>query len=300
MQISSSFLNGLTNSLNSLTTNEQNLTSELSSGVRVNSISDDPVAVGENVGLSSQLEQDASYQQASSTAGSLLQVTDSALGSVVSQLTEAVSLATQGISGTENSGDLASVTTQLAGLRDEVVALANTTFQGTYIFAGSRGTTEPFTVNTTTNPETVTYQGDSASTSLLGPNGSSIQISFPGNQIFMAAGTNVLGTLNQLISAFSNGNLSGAQTLTGTLSGLISFVGEQRTGIDNATTQLSDEQNSFEEQATQLTVQQTALMQANTAQVATSLSSTETEQTGLEDAIAALEKQGSLFNLLST
>jgi flagellar hook-associated protein 3 FlgL len=300
VQISASYLSSLTTTLNEITTNEQSLTNELSSGSRVNAISDDPVAVGQNVGLSNQLSQDVNYKKASDTAGSLLQVTDSALGSVVSQLTQAISLSTQGISGTENGGDISSVMTQLASLRDEVVSLANTTFQGTYIFSGTKGTTEPFSVNPSTDPETVTYQGDSTGTFLSGPDGSKVQITFPGNQIFQNSSTNVLGTLNQLISDFKNGNTTGAQQLTNSLTTTISFIGQQRTGVDDSTSQLTDEQNQFLEQSTQLTVQQTALMQADIAQVATALSSSETQQTGLEDAIAALEKQGTLFQLITT
>jgi flagellar hook-associated protein 3 FlgL len=298
MQISASYLTGLTNSLNEINLNQQSLTNELSSGVRVNSLSDDPSAAGENVSLSAQLAQDVNYQQASNSVTSLLQVKDSALGSVISQLTQAISVATQGVGGTENTGDTSTVVTRLSGIRDEVLSLANTTYQGNYLFSGSLGNTQPFLLDSSTNPATTSYAGDSIASTLGAPDGSSVQIGTPGNVIFSASGTNVLGTLNQLISDFTNGNTAGATAATDSLTGLVTYVAQQRSGVDNSISRIATEQGNLQSQSTQLTVQQTTLMQANTAQVATSLSASETQLSALEDAIAAIEKQGTLFNVI--
>ncbi len=122
---------------------EQQLTSEISSGTRVNSLSDDPIAVGENVLLRSQLNLDDSFSQTESSTVGMLQVTDSTLGGVVSQLTQALSLATEGNNGTHNASDLQSIATQLSGIRDEVLSLANTTYMNRYIFSGSQGGQRP-------------------------------------------------------------------------------------------------------------------------------------------------------------
>jgi flagellar hook-associated protein 3 FlgL len=67
-----------------------------------------------------------------------LQVADSALGSVVTQLTQAISLATSANNGTMNASDVKSVGNQISGILDEVQSLANTSYQGQYIFAGGR------------------------------------------------------------------------------------------------------------------------------------------------------------------
>jgi len=65
-------------------------------------------------------------------------VADSALGSVVTQLTSAISLATSANNGTMNSSNVKSVSTQISGILDEVESLANTSYQGQYIFAGGQ------------------------------------------------------------------------------------------------------------------------------------------------------------------
>ena len=298
MQLTASYLSDLTSSLDQISTNEQHLTDELSSGVRVNSLSDDPVAVGMNVALSSRISQDDSYHQATLTATGKLQVTDSTLGSVVSQLTQAIATATAGDNGTDNMADLKSVATNLSGIRDEILSLANTSYSGSYLFAGSKSNVEPFSLDTSVDPAVTTYTGDSVQSMLTSPLGSSIALNIPGDQIFSATSASVFGTLNQLISDFANGNTAAAQVATATLTTSLSYVSQQRVGIDNSITRMGNADTTLQSQSTQLTVQQTNLMQADTATVATELSSSETQQSALEDAIAALEKQGNLFSVL--
>jgi flagellar hook-associated protein 3 FlgL len=72
-----------------------------------------------------------------------LQVADSTLGSVVSQLTSGISLATSANNGTMNSSDVKSIGNQISGILDEVQSLANTSYQGQYIFAGGQTSTTP-------------------------------------------------------------------------------------------------------------------------------------------------------------
>jgi flagellar hook-associated protein 3 FlgL len=161
MRVDPNYVSGLVTALNNSTLSEQQLTSELSSGLRVSSLSDDPVAAGEASLLSSSISQDDSFVQTAATTQSLLQVTDSALSSVVTQLTSALSAAVGGNSGTDSSSDLTTLSQQLSSIRDQVVSLANTSYQGTYIFAGSQGNVQPYTVDSSTSPATTTYNGDS-------------------------------------------------------------------------------------------------------------------------------------------
>jgi len=66
------YLNSAVASLDQTSAIEQQLTNEISSGTRVNSLSDDPVAVGENALLGSQLRLDDRFSQAeNSTVGML-------------------------------------------------------------------------------------------------------------------------------------------------------------------------------------------------------------------------------------
>jgi flagellar hook-associated protein 3 FlgL len=290
MQVDPFFVTNLVGSLDQTQVKEQSLTSEMSSGVRVNSLSQDPVASGENVLLLNQMQRDDSFTLSSNLVQGQLQVADSALGSVVSQLTSAISAATSANNGTMDASDLKSVSNQIAGIRDEVMALANTSYQGQYIFAGGKTSTAPFTLSSSTSPATTTYNGDQNINSLETPNGQSIQLNVPGDQIFDAGnGNSVLAALNNLVADYSNGAPNGSAVAdTVALGAALNYVSQQRVVIDNSITRLTAASDSVASEKTQLTAAQTSLMQADVPQVATQLSLAETQQTALEDVIAQL------------
>jgi flagellar hook-associated protein 3 FlgL len=302
MRVDPSYTSNLVGALDQSQLNEQQLSSELSSGVSINSLSQNPVASGENVLLLNQIQQDDSFTQSSSMVTSQLQVADSTLGSVVSQLTQAVSLATSANNGTMNSSDVKSIGNQISGILDEVQSLANTSYQGQYIFAGGQTSTTPFTTSTTTSPATTTYNGDEDVNHLETPAGQKIQLNVPGSQIFSGAGTNsVFAALNSLVADYSSGTVDTAQAVSDTqaLGTALNFVSQQRVVVDNSITQLGAASDAITSQQTQLTSAQTNLMQADVATVSTQLSLSETQQTALEDVISQLDSQSnSLFSKL--
>jgi len=302
MRVDPSYVSNLAGSLDQSQVSEQQLTAELSSGVSITSISQNPTASGQNVLLLNQIQQDDSFTQSSNLVTGQLQVADSTLGSVVSQLTEAISLATAANNGTMNSSDVKSIGSQISGILNEVQSLANTNYQGQYIFAGGQTSTSPFATSTGASPATTTYSGDSDINYLETPNGQKIQLNVPGNQIFSATGANsVFGALNDLVVDYSTGTVDTDQAVSDTeaLGTAMNYVSQQRVTIDNSITQLTAASDAVTSDQTQLTGAQTNLMQADVAQVSTQLSLAETQQTALEDVIAQLDSSSnSLFSKL--
>lgn len=143
---------------------------------------------------------------------------------------------------------------------------------------------------------TVTYNGDSNISYVQTPSGQKIQTNLPGDQIF-TAGPDVLGTLNNLIADFSSGTPSPTSAADlATLSSALNYVSQQRVVLDDSITRLTAAGNYDTSESTQLQSAQDTLLQTNTAQVASQLSSAETQQTSLTQIIAAVDKQGTLFN----
>ncbi|MGB8259937.1 MAG: flagellar hook-associated protein 3 [Terracidiphilus sp.] len=302
MRVDPFYVANLTSSLDSVQGNLEQLTNELSSGVRVNQLSQDPLAAGENVLLLNQMQQDDSFTQSSSMVEGQLQVADSALGSVVTQLTQAISLATSANNGTMNASGVKSVANELASIRDEVLSLANTGYQGQYIFAGGQSGAAPFSLSTASSPAVVTYNGDQNVNYLQTPNGQTIQLNVPGSQIFTGAGANsVFGALDSLIADYSSGKVDTVQAVNDTtaLGTALNYLSQQRVTIDNSLTQLTAAGEAVSALKTQLAAAQTNLMQADIAQVSSQLSLSETQQTALEDVIAQLDSsQNDLFSKL--
>ncbi len=299
MRVDPFFVSNLAQSLDQTQATQQQLSSELSSGVRVTSLGQDPVASGEDALLLNQMQKDDSFTQTSSLVQGQLQVADSALGSVVNQLTQAISLATGANGGTLNASQLQAVSGQLSGIRDEVMSLANTSYMGQYIFAGGQTSTTPFSLSSTSSPATTTYNGDSNVNLLQTPNGQTIQLNVPGDQIFTAGGTNdVFAALNQLVSDFASGaSTQTTVTATAALNSALNYVSQKRVTLDNSISRLTAATDAVSAEKLQLTSAQTNLMQADLSQISTQLSLAETQQTAIEDVISQIGS-GSLFQKL--
>jgi len=298
MRVDPFYVTNLVSALDQAQGREQQLTNELSSGVRFNALGDDPVSAGRNVLLLNQIQRDDSFTQSSSLVTGQLQVADSALGSVVSQLTQAISLATSANNGTMNASDVKAIGAQIAGILSEVESLANSNYQGQYIFAGGQVVTVPFTTSNATSPAATIYSGDSHVNYLETPNGQKIQLNVPGDQIFLGA-TSVFGVLNSLVADYSSGAVNPAQAAQDTqaLTAALNAVSQQRVIIDNSMTQLAAASGAITTEKTQLLAAQTNLMQADLATVATQLSLSKTQETALEAVISQLGS-GSLFDKL--
>lgn len=300
MRVDPTYLSSLTSSLDSTQASLQQLTVELSSGVRVSSLSTDPVAAGQNVLLLNQIQQDDSFTSSSSLVKGQLQVADSALGSVVSQLTQVITLATSANNGTMNSSNVKSISNQIAGILSEITTLANTSYQGQYIFAGGQTSTSPFSTSTATSPAVTTYSGDESINYLQMPNGGKIQLNVPGDQIFLGSGTNsVFAALNSLVADYASGTVNTTQAVadTNALSTALNYVSQQRVTIDNSITHLTSATDAVSTEQTQLTAAQTSLMQADYAHISAQLTLAETQQTALESVIAQLgSTSNSLFS----
>ncbi len=302
MRVDPTYVSNLVGSLDNTQANEQQLSAELSGGVSITSLSQNPVGAGENVLLLNQIQQDDSFTASSNLVTGQLQVADSALGSVVSELTQAISLATSANNGTMNASDVKSISNQISGILNEVQSLANTGYQCQNIFAGGQTSAAPFSTLTATSPAVTSYNGDENVNYLELPNGQKIQLNVPGDQIFMGAGTSsVFGALNALVADYSTGTVNTQQAASDTtaLSTALNFVSQQRVTIDNSITQISAASGAVTSEKTQLTAAQTDLMQADIPTISTQLSQAETQQTALEDVIAQLDStSNSLFSKL--
>ena len=194
------------------------------------------------------------------SAPSMPLLADSAPGSVVLQLTQAISLATAANNGTMNSSNVKSISNQIAGILGEVTTLANTANQGQFILAGGQASNAPINTSNTSSPAVTTYSGDSTVNYLQMPNGQEIQLNVPGDQIFSGTGSNnVFAALNSLVDDYSTGTVNTAKAASDSqaLSSALNYLSKQRVVIDNSITHLTAASDAVTNEQTQLIAAQT-------------------------------------------
>ena len=126
-----------------------------------------------------------------------LNVADSALSSVVEALTTAQSLGIEGANGTVNTQNQQALAQQVQGIQQQILGLANTSYNGEYLFAGTATTTTPY-VEDSSSPSGVDYNGNDSTNSVEISEGQAMPISLPGSQLFSNATTSVFQSLQDL------------------------------------------------------------------------------------------------------
>jgi flagellar hook-associated protein 3 FlgL len=299
MRVDPFFVQNTLASLNQVELTQQQLTQQLSSGVSVTSLSSNPGAAAQDSTIANEMSADATFTQSSATTTGQMQVVDSTLGSLVTQMTQAISVATEGNNGTLDAANESAIAQQLAGIRNQVLSLANTTYQGVAIFAGSKTNVAPFSLDTTTSPATVTYSGDNVAPTTQTPSGSVISTSIPGDAVFgggSGTSANVLGILNNLIDDFSSGTSAIADTEA--LSTSLSQVSTIRAQFDGSLNQMQSAVTYTQTQQVQLQSSEDALVQDNPAQTATDLSNAEVQRNALLNVMASISQEPNLFSYL--
>jgi flagellar hook-associated protein 3 FlgL len=266
---------------------------QISTGRRVNMPSDDPAAAAADVQNQAAQQQTDQYIQSSSSLEGLLQTADSTLSSVVTALNHAISLGVQGANGTLSAADQQAVAQQVQGIRDQVVQLANVSYKGSFIFAGTATTAPPFTLDPT-QPSGVRYDGNAGTNSVEIAQGRSLQVNLPGAQVFQGAGGDVMASLQQLLTALQSGNTTAIGTATTQIRGALDYLSQQRVFYGNGVNQLTSNQSFLQQEKVNLQTQENSLVGVDLAKAATDLSKAQTTHNAALAAVAKVIPQSLL------
>ena len=270
----------------------QTAMNQLSSGKRVAKPSDDPLAFSRNV---QSLAESAKVDTFTRNADAVLaqaQMADSALSSVVTSLTQAISVGTQA-GGNTTAAERESLAQQVVGLRSAVLAQANTNSNGVALFGGTAGVSTPF-VEDPTSPAGVTYQGNSGTNQAQVGDTLSVAVNRPGDAIFMGSSGNVMGALQDMISAITTGSSGDIAHASAGLTAAINQVSSIRATYGSTVDELNSQTAFLSQETVALTTQQTALMDVDTATAATNLAQAETQNSAVLAAAAKILPQSLL------
>ena len=200
---------------------------QISSGLRVQNASDDPIAYRQITSLTSRLTELASDKTSLNTANSILNTSVVQIEEFSAIMTSAKSLAQNGIQASSAS-ERNAFALEVDGLLTRLKTLGESEFGGSFLFGGTRSTSVPFTFSDPTvegGTLQADYHGSQESSRAFVGEAVSVDTYYVGTDVFAAAGRSASLVL---------GN-SGVQPGTGT----DTLVGRARLSIIHESTTFS-------------------------------------------------------------
>jgi flagellar hook-associated protein 3 FlgL len=272
----------------------QQAETEISTGRSVNQPSDNPAAAALLVVNNDEATFNSGYLQTLASVQGQVSTADSTLSSVVTALQRAVSLGVEGANGTLSDSERASIANEVQAIQGQLVSLANTTYEGRFVFAGTRTNTAPYVVDINA-PSGVDYVGNTGVNEVSVGGGYKIAVNMPGSQLFSASGHDIFLAINGLIQALqSNGGIAAA---TNAVSDASSYLSAQRVFYGNAMNQAQSQTTYLNTAKLQLSQQQNTLGGADLAAAATRLAASESATSATLSAMGRFS-QTSLFDYL--
>jgi len=229
------------------------------------------------------------YLRSISGIYSELQTADSSLNSAVTALQRAITLGVEGANGTMSQQDRNTVANEVSGISQQVLSVANLTFNGHFVFAGTANTDPPY-VSDPSVLGGIRYQGNDNVNTVEIESGRRIAVNQPGSQLFSATGANIFQALSDLVTALQN---PGSTT---------DDIGDATTAVRNAYNQLTSgrsfygstidqvlsTQDFLNTEKVQLAQQQNSMVGVDLNVAATNLTNAEASRTATIQAAAGL------------
>lgn len=196
------------------------LNSQASSLKAITVPSDDPTATGQSLLVRSQQSANSQYARNATDGVGWLSTTDAAMSDTSKILNRIRDLTVQGANdGSMSATAKEAIATELVGLKSDLLATANTSFQGRSVFAGSSdagvaftpgtSTTDPATgVVTTTQPAFTGTAGSSVQRRIA--DGTTVTVDTDGAAVFGTGSDSVFSMVDDIVSDLRSGvNVSG-------------------------------------------------------------------------------------------
>lgn len=175
---------------------------QLSSGMRVLTPADDPIAAARALVVGQADSINTQYGTNQDSANTRLSLNESTLQSVTTMVQSIQSLAVSAGNASLTNSDRAGIASQLSGTYQQLIGLANSTDgSGVYLFSGGMGSTQPFQ-STASGAQ---YNGDQGSQKIqIGPS-QQVQVSLSGADIFQNIKTGN-GSFSTQLAASNSGS----------------------------------------------------------------------------------------------
>jgi flagellar hook-associated protein 3 FlgL len=261
---------------------------QLATGRSVNQPSDDPAAYAETEVLSQQSSAITNDVSVANQVQSQLSTVDNFLLSAGNALDSAVQLATQGADATISTSQMTDLAQQVTGLLSQAIGLANSKYNGSYVFGGDNVQMTPYSA-------VGVYSGSTQTNSVVLSDGTTMQVNFNGQAIFGDATTGPIGALTALAAALNAGNKTAVAATLPQLQAAIQQIATGRAGIGSTIDSALAEVTNGNDGLVKLT---TAINNASGADIAKTISLFQ-EQSVQQQALVSLGSELSKLPLIN-
>jgi len=280
----------------------------VTSGKKLNKLSDNPADLAYVLGLRGKVEQIDQFDKNINTAKSLLTAGESAMNSIQNSLYRVITLAEQGASETSSPEGREIIAQEIDQIRDSILNYANTEVMGKYIFAGSSNDSIPFEKDPTEvpTPDDIIYNGDGEVVEIQADFSIRVPTNIPGNEVFgvgnlvapaPGGSTDIFAVLHDLRDALLADDTTTISNNLDVLSDIQNQINESRGNIGNNLRHITDIQGMLKSYQNSLKVKMSDLEDADMAEAISNLSR---EEVGLQSTLqsgARIQKY-SLMNYL--
>lgn len=211
---------------------------QLSTGLKINTPSDDAIGYARVSNLTSQQTRLNQYLDNIETASSQLSASETQFSSMTDVLGSIRDLTVQAANGTYSSTELADIGTEMQALVETLVDLCNQTdSSGNYLFSGSLSSTEPVVYDEAT--ETYSYAGDDYQREVSVGDGITVASTDNLSDIFFSGSSNFFNDISELASALSSGDNT-------TASSMLDTIDEASTSLSNAVASVGARSNQLD------------------------------------------------------
>ena len=182
---------------------------QLSTGMKINKPSDDPVGITYALRYRNELSNNEQYQKNADMAASYLDMYDSVLTQTEEVFIRLKELAVKASTGTNPQSALDAINEEVQQLRNQLIDIGNTKLNGKFIFNGQLTDQQPYTSSNATTAQTDTF----SIIFEVGP-GTKLPINITGSSIFgnpadSSETDNIFKVLDQMTIDLAAGNFNG-------------------------------------------------------------------------------------------
>ncbi|HME08940.1 MAG TPA: flagellin [Bryobacteraceae bacterium] len=290
------FLNGL----NHIQQRAEKAQQELSTGLRIATVSDAPDQVSQLLQTQATLSRTQQIDQNLVNVKAQVDSSETALESAVSLVQQAQTLGAQGQSGFDSAATQQTVANQLGTVLQQLVTVANTQVDGRYVFAGDADQTQPYTIDLTQTTPVSAFAGSPSTRLVQSADGSLFAPAKTAQDIFDASDPtqSVFQSLTALRSAVLSGDSTAITAALGNVGTAGTFLNQQLAFYGNVQDQVTNATNFGANYETQLTTEIGGIQNADLTQVITEFTLDNTQEQAAIQAESLVPRQ-SLFSFLA-